>query len=232
MKTWQDLAIPEPNSGCWLWEGSLGHGFPRFHDSQVRRLACRDPLKPGMVVEPNCGNQLCVSPEHLFARPKMQYSRDWRDLAIPEPMSGCWLWEGQIDGRGYAKQIIDNKHVQVHRRAWAEVNGPIPRGMVICHRCDNKLCVNPEHLFCGTASDNMQDMSRKGRGRKATITHCHNGHEYTPENTYTTKQGHRMCKTCLRANALVFQAANRQRLNEQARLYQAERRRRLRAEAV
>lgn len=100
---------------------------------------------------------------------------------IPEPNSGCWLWLGcvvpqvgggnykrgqiSVDGRGrYASQISYELHV-----------GEIPVGTIICHRCNNSLCVNPEHLYAGTHRQNSEDMVRAGRARLFTAdTRPHN----------------------------------------------------------
>lgn len=199
MPDWQSLAIPEPNSGCWLWEGSLSRGYPRLGNQQVRRLVWGD-VQPGLHLDLKCGNKLCVNPDHMFTFAKKTTSDDWRDHAIPEPMSGCWLWDGAVDGRGYGKYVRGGRHLQAHRVAYEETYGPIQSGLSVCHRSDNPLCVNPDHLFVGTPVDNMQDMSRKGRHFRSGQTHCKRGHELTPENTYYTQNKNsvsRSCKTCI-----------------------------------
>lgn len=77
---------------------------------------------------------------------------------------GCWNWEGQISKLGYGSQG-KNKN-QSHRMAWKFEYGEIPKGMYVCHKCDNRICVNPEHLFLGTIRDNLKDMFGKGRNIK------------------------------------------------------------------
>lgn len=96
------------------------------------------------------------------------------DRAIPEPNSGCWLWEG------YAKQVTKtyiqprvtykNKVFSVPRLVWILFNGDVPTGLSVCHKCDVSLCVNPNHLYIGTHKDNMNDLVSRGRGRTSNQT--------------------------------------------------------------
>lgn len=77
--------------------------------------------------------------------------------------SGCLLWTGSSDYKGYGSLRIKGKLVKAHRFAWARKNGPIPNGKLVLHRCDNPSCVNADHLFIGTHTDNVRDMDNKGR---------------------------------------------------------------------
>lgn len=84
--------------------------------------------------------------------------------------TGCLIWNGAVSGGykskpntqyGYIK--IDGKTQRVHRVMYEIHSGPIPEGMVLCHKCDNPLCINPDHLFLGTQAENVQDMIEKKR---------------------------------------------------------------------
>lgn len=85
----------------------------------------------------------------------------------PCPMTGCWLWTGAHatkTGYGYIKSGPDRRQLRATHAAWMIYKGSVPAGMLICHHCDTPGCVNPDHLFLGTALDNNRDRQRKGRG--------------------------------------------------------------------
>lgn len=84
----------------------------------------------------------------------------------PIPVSGCWIWTGAANKDGYGVLQRGNKTQLAHRYIYSMVVGPLADNLVL-HRCDTPSCVNPHHLFLGTANDNMQDMVRKGRNRPA-----------------------------------------------------------------
>ncbi len=84
----------------------------------------------------------------------------------PSPDS-CWEWKQSISELGYGKAKFQTKSIGAHRLAYKFAKGEIPKGLYVCHACDNRKCINPAHLFLGTQRDNVQDSVRKGRRRYA-----------------------------------------------------------------
>lgn len=87
----------------------------------------------------------------------------FENLYLPDPNSGCWLWIGSAYKNGYGSFGDAGRNFYAHRYSWTLFRGPIPEGINVCHVCDVRPCVNPNHLFLGTHQINMRDMVQKGR---------------------------------------------------------------------
>lgn len=139
-----------------------------------------------------------------------------------EKTDGCWNWTACVlkgykgFTGGYGLFGIGGKSFLVHRLSWEINNGRIPDGLCVLHTCDNRKCVNPEHLFLGTRGDNARDMVLKGRNYSyyKDKTHCKRGHEFTPENIYRRSDGFRECRTCKREQNTIGQRVRRQRRSD------------------
>jgi hypothetical protein len=82
--------------------------------------------------------------------------------------SDCWVWRSSVDSIGYGTFPF-NGEVKAHRVSYRMFKGEIPDGLFVLHKCDNRQCVNPDHLFLGTQKDNMIDMASKKRGKYPSL---------------------------------------------------------------
>lgn len=122
---------------------------------------------------------------------------------VEPQQSGCWHYTGFINKGGYGTiGFRGNRCFLAHRVSWILHVGEIPQGLFVLHKCDNRKCVNPDHLFLGTIQDNVDDMYAKGRannviaGHQKHWTHCKHGHSFELDGVYISNTGRRRCKKC------------------------------------
>lgn len=144
-----------PNISC----ANCGIEFrPRDSTKKYCSRACVPPLTPGR--------------KPLPPRPFTEADIASRSEFVTE--TGCRLWNGSVSNRGYGVMKMKCARFGAHRVAWSIVNGEIPAGYEVMHKCDTPTCVNADHLRLGTHAENMKDRDNKGRGnpwgRKTKLT--------------------------------------------------------------
>jgi len=113
-------------------------------------------------------------------------ARFWNSVDLSD-ITGCWLWTGTRNHKGYGYFSTGGTRYRVHRLAWQLKRGAIPAGQLVCHTCDVRNCINPDHLFLGTARENNSDRDAKGRRR---VGNALNGRGLTTESVREMRKRH------------------------------------------
>lgn len=160
-------------------------------------------------------------PRTKFAEEQRAKSMYERIMERVEWDGDCLIWPGATQrGYGAIRNYETEKPARTHRVVYEHEIGPIPEGMVIDHvrpLCNSRRCVNVKHLEVVSLGENTRrgaDYNPAILARRAT-THCPQGHEYTPENTYTPPKGGRFCRTCGRAKTRAWYHEKKKAANQQ-----------------
>jgi hypothetical protein len=137
----------------------------------------------------------------------------YKDKYEIDPITECWNWTA-YRYHGYGILSVNRHPTKAHRFVYETLRGPVPAGAILCHKCDNRACVNPDHLYVGTYRDNNRDILERRGHHNSNRTHCTKGHPFNEANTrIIVKRGRptRQCIECTR----TFHREYQRKLREQ-----------------
>lgn len=150
------------------------HSFPKSRSFSFGRALARTNRFQNVCHQCRYGKQnFLVSKKLIFK--SYEHQSYWTRLILEERIikqDGCWGWKGSKNRHGYGEIKVNRIHMNASRAAWIAYKSEIPENMYVLHTCDNRACCNPEHLWLGTAKDNMQDMIKKGRNKNLKGSAC------------------------------------------------------------
>lgn len=187
---WKSVREGETPGHCWTWLKSVDpNGYPQMHRTESGRTFSlkghrvsweihRGALGPGEKLAQTCGDRACTNPAHLLvvtpdvraSRSRARIQRQVESSIVPGALDDCWPWRGTTrNGYGYVTDHGNGRcvHVYAHRRVYETATGTtLPKGAVVRHTCDNRLCCNPAHLVPGSPYDNVRDCVARGRNAR------------------------------------------------------------------
>ncbi|TAM15935.1 MAG: hypothetical protein EPN65_16610 [Pandoraea sp.] len=130
------------------------------------------------------------------------------------PEAGCWIWRGALNRTGYGQFSFLGKHMTAHRASFLAHGGELANGEWVLHRCDVRCCVNPAHLYAGTAVDNRRDTLQRSDWRHpfGLRTRCSAGHEYSVVGFRIAADGSRVCRECMKLHMRRHRLQNKAQL--------------------
>jgi hypothetical protein len=168
---------------CIIWDGLKRkdkRGYIRINNKIIdsNRYVYENTygkIPEGICVRRKCKNIECININHLYLEPKIIPAKErfFKFVKIPIDKKLCWIWLGNKDKDGYGKfnALKDFNERSAHRVSYIIHKGKISKNKVICHSCDNPSCVNPEHLWIGSISDNTKDSFLKNRRNSVPPIH-------------------------------------------------------------